>query len=307
MDFRVFAKEHSARIALCEPDERVVQAARTLKDQGLLTPVFVGDRESFSSFGIPVGDIDVTPVDPERFAQEYFDLRKHKGISFEDAAKTAADPAFFSVLLARAGEVDGVVAGATWPTAQTILPALHVLRDGFASSSFVMKTSLGDFVFADCAFNIQPNAEELAQIALSAGLLAEQLGWSPRIALLSFSTVGSASHPDQEKVMQATTRLKGLLAEQGKDWAVYGEVQLDAAIIPEIGKSKGSGGDANVLVFPDLDAGNIGYKLVSRFANAESVGPIMTGFSKPVNDLSRGCTVDEIIDVCCVTAWQAKQ
>lgn len=307
MDFRDFAKEHPARIALCEPDERIVRAARILADQGLCTPVFVGEREAFSECGVPVGDIDVIPIAPERFAQEYVDVRKHKGISLEDAVKTVADPAFFSVLLARSGEVDGVVAGATWPTANTIRPALHVLRGGFASSSFVMKTSLSDFVFADCAFNIQPNPEELAQIAFNAGLLAEQLGWSPRIAMLSFSTVGSASHPDQEKVAQATAYLKQLLSEQHRNWTAYGEVQLDAAIIPAVGKQKGTGGDANVLVFPNLDAGNIGYKLVSRFANAESVGPIMTGFSRPVNDLSRGCTVDEIIDVCCVTAWQAHQ
>lgn len=305
MDFREFAKQHSKRIALCEPDKRIVEAARILVDQGLCTPVFIGDRDDFSQFGIAVDDIDCIPVDADQFAQRYFELRKHKGISLEDAQKTLKDPAFFAVMLALQGEVHGVVAGATWPTANTIRPALHVLREGFASSAFLMKTSLGDFVFADCAFNIQPSAEELSQIGLSAGVLAEKMGFSPRIAMLSFSTIGSASHPDQEKVMHATAHLKQLLSEQGKDWPVYGEVQLDAAINPAIGKQKGAGGDANVLVFPDLNSGNIGYKLVSRFSDSESVGPIMTGFSRPVNDLSRGCTVDEIVDVCCVTAWQA--
>jgi len=307
MDFRSFAQQHPARIALLEADERVVSAARFLADHKLVTPIFVGEREAFSQFGVPVGDIECIAINPERFAQEYFELRKHKGITLEDATRTLADPAFFATMLCKANAVDGVVGGATWPTANTILPALHILRDGLASSFFLMKTSLGEFFFADCAFNVQPSAQDLAHIAFATALASEEMGFSPRIAMLSFSTIGSASHPDQEKVAQATVGLKKLVSENNKSWPVYGEVQLDAAIDPRIGASKGAGGDANVLVFPDLDAGNIGYKLVSRFASATSIGPIMTGFSRPVNDLSRGCTVEEIVDVCCVTAWQAKK
>ncbi len=300
-------------ILLCENDKRIISAVRTLKDEGEIEPVLLGDRALFEetalSAGLSLADITIIPIEPDRFAQKYFDIRKHKGISFDDALKSVSDPAVYGCLLLDSGQVDGLVCGCTWPTSNTLRAALQILRKGLAFSYFIMRAGQGDYLFADCAFNIQPSAQELSQIAYGAGLEAEWIGLKPRIALLSFSTYGSASHPDQKKVSVATALLLSRIKEEGKDWVVGGEIQVDTAMDPETAMIKAPNsplkGNATVMIFPDLDAANIGYKLVQRFTHCEAIGPLISGFRKPVNDLSRGASVQDIIDTCYLTAWQS--
>ncbi len=311
IDFRTAAK--GRRILLCEADPRIVKAAHQLLEEGIVTPILVGETDSFHHIAqaadVSLEGIEIRAIEPAKYADKYHELRKHKGISKEDAEKALADPAFYCTMLLDAKEADGLVCGASWPTANTLRPALQILREGLVSSYFVMRHEKGDYVFSDCALNVQPTAEQLGQIAFLAGKEAERLGLPVRIALLSFSTVGSASHPDQEKVMHATELARKLVADAGKDWKVGGELQLDAAIVPAVGKSKAPDspvqGDATVLVFPDLDAGNIGYKLVQRFGGAQAIGPILTSLRRPVSDLSRGCSAQDVVEVAYVTAWQA--
>lgn len=301
IDFHTRTKDSQKRILFCEEDERVVQAARKVLEHGLV-PVLVGEFADFDVEGLERIDIR-----PETYVDEYFELRKHKGISREDAQQALMDPAFFSCMLLADGKADGLVCGASWPTANTLRPAIHILRDGLASSYFF----IGKRVFADCAINVQPDASQLSEIAINTARAVERFGVSPRIAMLSFSTVGSASHPDQQKVMQAANSVRTYIKEHDLDWVVDGEFQVDAAINPGVAKRKAPDsplqGDANVLIFPDLDAGNIGYKLVQQYTGVDAVGPIITGFSQPVNDLSRGCSVEEIVDVACITAYQSTQ
>lgn len=212
------------------------------------------------------------------------------------------------------GEIDGIVSGAAHPTSRTLLPVIKKvgMQKGISklTSCFIMKTSLGKFVFADCAVQPNPNAKEVSEIAFLSGVFAQSIGLKPNIAMLSFSTNGSAKGELVDKVRQAKTMLQKKLSSRNLDWVVKGEVQLDAAINAEVAKKKGlSGRDAkksNVLVFPDLNSGNIAYKMVSRFANAQAIGPIILGSKRVVNDLSRGCTVDEIIDVHKITRKQIK-
>lgn len=294
------------RVLLCEPDARIVEAAQQLRKEGIVEPVLVGDTQAFSEHGSIEG-IEVIPVKPEQYEHQYYELRKHKDISQEEARKALEDPALYSCMLLRDNQADGLVCGATWPTARTLRAALHTLRKGRAFSYFILRTGQGDYVFADCAFNIQPTAEELAEIAYGAGIETQWLGLPVNIAMLSFSTYGSAKHADQEKVARATQLLKEKAAD--KNWKIGGEMQVDAALDKAVGKSKAPDsqvqGDATVFIFPDLDAANIGYKLVQRFAHDEAVGPIISGLAKPVNDLSRGCTAEEAADTCYVTAWQS--
>lgn len=298
-----FKKEgRGAKILFCEDDERIVKAVQELQEEGTITPILVTNN--------PIQGIECITIKPEEYAEQYYEIRQHKGISLEDARKTLEHPAFYASILLANGRADGLVCGASWPTADTIRPALHVLRKGLASSTMLMETNKGLYVFADCAFNVQPNAAELAQIAINSAEVAQRLGIHPKIAMLSFSTIGSASHPDQKKVADATVLVAEHIAQHQKDWVVSGEYQVDAAMVPSVAEKKAPGqaikGDANVFIFPDLDAGNIGYKLVQRFTDSEAIGPILTGFTKPVNDLSRGCTVNEIKQVAYITAWQAK-
>ena len=311
IDFSEATKNTNKKILFCEADKRVIQAAKQLKAHGL-QPVLVGDEKTYQEaaqdkeqlVGIPI-----LPIKPARYAQEYYELRKHKNISEADAHEALKDPALYSCMLLRAGEAHGLVAGATWPTANTLRPALQTLKKGLASSYFVMQTNKGNYLFADCAINIQPTNQELVQIAINTAQAAQEMGVQPRVALLSFSTVGSASHKEQEKVMQATTALKHHRDEQGLEWAISGEYQVDAALNKEVAARKASNeeiqGDANILIFPDLDAGNIGYKLVQQYSGAQAIGPVITGLTKPVNDLSRGASSQEIYELALITAWQS--
>lgn len=235
-----------------------------------------------------------------------------KGVS---TIKPEASPLSYGLNLLSKGKFDGLVAGALHKTSDVLRGAIRdkeLRGDGLISSFFLMETPLmsagenGAFLFADCAVIPDPNPEKLAAIALSTAKSAEKiLGWEPRVALLSFSTKGSASNSAVEKVRTAVSILK----KKNPGFRFDGELQLDAAIIPDIASSKDPGGDlkgrANILIFPDLNSGNIGYKLTQRFASSRAVGPILQGFSRPVNDLSRGCSVSDIVDVIAFTALQA--
>jgi phosphate acetyltransferase len=296
-------------------DERAIQAARILADQHIVHPVLIGKREAVEAQAAKTGTslAGILLVDPaaspdlDRFGRLFHELRKAKGLSAEEARTTMLHPLFFGAMMVREGMADGSVAGSLSTTGDVLRAAIQVigLADAITvvSSFFVMIFPERLFSFADCAVVPDPTAEQLADIGASTADNHRRLtGETPRVAMLSFSTKGSASHPDVEKVQQATAILK----RKRPDLAVDGELQLDAAIVPKVGQSKAPGspiaGNANVLIFPDLNSGNIGYKLAQRLASAEAVGPVVQGLRKPAFDLSRGCSVSDIVNVAAINA-----
>ena len=319
------AKQNIKTIVLPEAEDiRVLQATERILKEEFANVILVGDDEKANKIakenGVNIEGVRI--VNPsksekyEEYANLLYDLRKHKGMTIEEAKKIALDPVYYGVLMVKAGEADGLVSGAAHSTSDTLRPALQILKTAegtkLVSAFFLMvvpncKYGDGNFVFADCGLNANPSIEELEQIAISSAKSYRQLVQKdPKIAMLSYSTYGSAVRSElTEKTIQATNLIK----TNNPDLDVDGELQLDAAIVPEVAKSKAPGskvaGQANVLVFPDLNAGNIGYKLVQRMANAEAYGPLCQGIAKPVNDLSRGCSSDDIVGVVAITALQA--
>ncbi len=320
------AKKHQVRIVLPEGDEpRTLEAANIILRDKIAKLTLIGDpaviRQMAAANGyehIEEATIFNPKTDPKmaEYAGLLYELRKAKGMTEEEAAKKAQDPLYLGCLMIKNGDADGELAGARGTTADTIRPAFQILKTkpgvGIVSGAFLMftpATELGEggfLVFADCAVNPCPNATELAQIAVSTAETARTLaGIEPRVAMLSFSTKGSAKHELVDKVTEATR----IAHELAPELALDGELQADAALIEKVGVLKAPGsavaGKANVLVFPDLQAGNIGYKLVERFSGANAIGPILQGIAAPVNDLSRGCKVDDIVQMVIITANQA--
>lgn len=318
------AKLNKKKIVLPETmDLRILEATDKIIKEDIADIILIGNKEEIAKKSINFDISKVKIIDPstseltEKFIDKLYELRKEKGMTKEQAKELLLnDYMYYACMLVKEGYADGAVSGACHSTANTLRPALQILKTSpdvkLVSAFFLMVVpnceygSNGTFLFADSGLEQNPDPEKLANIAKTSAdsfkLLTET---EPLVAMLSHSTKGSANHPDVDKVIEATNIAK----QNYPNYQIDGELQLDAAIVPEIAKSKAPNsnvaGYANVLVFPDLDAGNIGYKLVQRLANAEAYGPITQGISKPINDLSRGCTADDIVGVVAITALQA--
>lgn len=319
---RTRAKQDKKKIVLPEgADERVVKAAAIAVSEGFADIVLLGNKDEIAKFGIDLAGVEI--VDPANCAKraEYanllYEIRKNKGMTPEEADKLLDKPSYFGTMMVKSGDCDGMVCGAVTSTQDVWRPVLQVIktRPGIkvASSCFVMEVpgcdfgNNGTFIFADCALNPDPTAEELAEIAIAAADSAKVLcEMEPKIAMLSYSTLGSGKGPNVDKVKEATAIAKAKAPELDLD----GELQADAALVPSVASKKCPdskvAGQANVLVFPDLNAGNIAYKLVQRLAKAEAIGPISQGVALPVNDLSRGCSAEDVANVVAITAIQAQ-
>ena len=317
------AKANRKRIVLPETeDRRTYEAAAQILAEDFADIIFIGSEEEVKA---GAGDLDVSKaivVDPKTsdktaaYIDKLVELRQSKGMTVEEATKLMTENyTYYGVMMVKMGDADGMVSGACHSTADTLRPSLQILKTApgtkLVSSFFVMCVpdcefgNNGTFVFSDCGLNQNPTAEELAAIAESSAASYKQLiGDEPVVAMLSYSSYGSAKHDDVTKVQEATKLAK----EANPDLALDGELQLDAAIVPSVGQSKAPGskvaGHANTLIFPNLDAGNIGYKLVQRLAKAEAYGPMTQGIAAPVNDLSRGCSAEDIVGVVAITAVQ---
>jgi phosphate acetyltransferase len=320
------AQEDKKRIVLPEgEEERTIRASEIIKNNSLAEVVLVGNKSAIQTkaadFGVNLSGIEI--VDPktskktDTYAKEFYELRKHKGMTLEKASQTMQDTMYFGTMMVKMNDADGLVSGAIHTTGDLLRPGMQIIKTApgikVVSSFFIMELPNKEYgedgllLFADCAVNPSPNSEELASIAISTAENAKLLcKFEPKVAMLSFSTMGSAKHELVDKVVKATEIAKNARP----DLHIDGELQLDAAIVPSVGKLKAPSstvaGNANVLVFPDLQSGNIGYKLVQRFAKAQAIGPVSQGFAKPINDLSRGCSVEDIVNVVAVTAVQAQ-
>ena len=322
------AKQEIKTIVLPEAEDiRTLKATEQVLKEGYAKIILVGNEEEIKQ-NAKTNNINITGatiVDPsnsekkEEYVNWLYELRKHKGMTMEKAQELVNDPVYFGMLMVKdeKSKADGLVSGAIHSTADTLRPALQILKTApntkLVSAFFVMEVpncelgEKGTFVFGDCGLNENPDDEALSEIAISSSKSFKQLvGKEPKVAMLSYSTYGSAKSELTQKVINATQKVK----EKEPELLVDGELQLDSAIIPEVAKLKAPNspikGEANVLIFPDLNAGNIGYKLVQRLAKAEAYGPICQGIAKPVNDLSRGCSSTDIAGVVAITAVQAQ-
>jgi phosphate acetyltransferase len=314
-NIRTNAKKNLKKIVLPEGNEqRIVDAAVYLATEEIAAPILLGNEsEIHKKTKSLTKDLDsITVIDPlnhprfDEFSEIYYQLRKHKGITIDEAKKIMRDPLYSGAMMLRENMAAGAVAGSINTTGDVLRAAIHICglapNIDVVSSCFLMVLPKGEILtFADCAVIPDPTPEQLANIAISSANTHQKLsGEHPKVAMLSFSTKGSARHPLADKVIQATEAIKRI----NPDLIVDGELQFDAAYISEIGSRKAPGspvaGKANVFIFPDLNAANIGYKMVERLAGATAVGPVIQGLAKPYNDLSRGCSVDDIINVAAI-------
>ena len=312
------AKSKKKTIVLPEgEDPRTIEAAKKIVEEDLANLIILGDPATIDVPGVTVID-PRTAEKKQAYAEKFAELRAKKGVTLPEALEQMNDATYFGTMMVKMGDADGLVSGACHSTANTLRPALQILKTApgtkLVSAFFIMCTKSPEFgadgtlLFADCGLNINPNADELSEIALASAesWKAFMPGEEPKVAMLSFSTMGSAKGDVPTKVQEAVK----LANEKNPELALDGDLQLDAALVQSVADLKAPqskvAGNANILVFPDLEAGNIGYKLVQRFGGAEAYGPVLQGIAKPVNDLSRGCSADDIVGVVAITAVQAQ-
>lgn len=297
-------------------DERILVAASRLAEEKIVQPILIGNTDEMKELAtkLKVSTDGIEMYDPESYEEmdsmvaSFVERRKGKSTE-EQARELLKNVNYFGTMLVHMGKAHGLVSGAAHSTGDTVRPALQIIKTkpGVAKTSGVFIMVRGDekYVMADCAINISPNSQDLAEIAIESAKTAALFEIEPKIAMLSFSTKGSAKSPEVDKVIEATAIAKEMAPELTLD----GEFQFDAAFVPSVAESKAPGatikGDANVFVFPSLEAGNIGYKIAQRLGGFDAVGPILQGLNMPVNDLSRGCSVDDVYKLCLITAAQA--
>lgn len=319
------AKQHYKTIVLPEGEDlRVLKAAHIINKDKICKIIILGDeaqiKADFAKNGWDLTGIELinpaTSPRLEEYASLLFELRKSKGMTEEEAKKTALIPNYFGTLMIKSGHADGMVSGANHSTADTVRPALQIIKsahkDRAVSSFLVMVSNDKPYVFSDCAITINPSAKELADIALETSISAAKFGFEPKVAMLSFSTYGSGKGEQVDKVVEATRLAKeALQSDEFKNMKIEldGELQTDAALDMVVARKKAPAshvaGNANVLIFPNLEAGNIGYKLLQRLGGCEAYGPMLQGLNAPVNDLSRGAFAEDIVGVIAITALQA--
>ena len=312
------AKADKKTIVLPEgEDPRTIEAAKKIVEEDLANLVVLGNPDEIQIDGVTVID-PRTAEKKQAYAEKFAELRAKKGVTLPEALEQMNDATYFGTMMVKMGDADGLVSGACHSTANTLRPALQILKTApgtkLVSAFFIMCTKSPEFgadgtlLFADCGLNINPNADELSEIALASAesWKAFMPDEEPKVAMLSFSTMGSAKGDVPTKVQEAVK----LANEKNPELALDGDLKLDAALVQSVADLKAPNssvaGNANILVFPDLEAGNIGYKLVQRFGGAEAYGPVLQGIAKPVNDLSRGCSADDIVGVVAITAVQAQ-
>lgn len=309
-------KEKNRSIVFPESlDDRILNAVAKLSAEKILTPILIGERDKIMSkekeLGIHLNGCRI--MNPKNYSRlhemvELFVQRRNGKVTFEQAQILLQDQNYFSTMLVYLDEADGMISGAVHATSDTVRPALQIIKtkDGISKTSglFIMSRGEETYVFADCAINIAPTSQDLAEIAVTSAKTAEIFGLTPRVALLSFSTKGSAKSPETDKVIEALKIAK----EMEPDVIIDGEFQFDAAFVPSVAKKKAPyssiKGNANVFIFPNLEAGNIGYKIAQRLGQFEAIGPILQGLNKPVNDLSRGCNSEDVYKLAIITAMQ---
>lgn len=297
-------------------DERILKAAVRLQQENLVEPVFLGAAEEIQKAALAAGvtTSQIKILDPNNYSDfeqmvDAFVERRHGKNTKEQAQKMLRDPNYFGTMLVFLGQVDGMVSGAVHPTGDTVRPALQIIKvkPGLTrtSGAFIMQKDDQRYLFADCAININPNSQELAEIAVTSAKTAQLFDIDPKVALLSFSTKGSAKSDEVTKVAEAAK----LAQQMDPDFALDGELQFDAAFVPKVAQQKAPNsavaGQATVFVFPELQSGNIGYKIAQRFGGFEAIGPVLQGLNKPVSDLSRGCNEEDVYKLSLITAAQA--
>ena len=323
---RMNAKKDLKTVVLAEgEDERVVKAAKIAVDEGFAKIILLGNKDKVLSLadskGLDINKIDI--IDPKtsgklnEYADLLYQLRKRRGMDEETAFNTALNPLYFAALMVKSGDADGMVCGAITPSADVMRSALQVIKTApdseLVSTTFLMNMPTDDgsdnvFAFADCVVNVNPNVYEVADIAVTTAKTFKQfVGEEPRVAMLSYTTYGADTNTVIRKMQEAAYFAKRNCPELKIDGEMQLDVAIDESLAKRIIKNSAVGGRANVLIFPDLNSGNICYKIVQRLCGAEAIGPIMQGLAKPVNDLSRGCVAEEIANVIAITAIQAAQ
>lgn len=316
------ARLNPGRIVFPETfDQRTLRAVDIILKKGTAKPILFGNKtkltQEFKKLGLnpDISKLEFVECDGNKkcefYANQLFELRKTRGMTLEEAQKLVKNYNYFGIMMVKNGEADGLISGSTTSTADLLRPALQIIKtkERFhkVSAFFFMVFENRLLLFADCAVNIEPSSHELAEIAIDTAQTAKRFGVTPRIAMLSFSTNGSARHPNSDRVHEAAQMVRHFRP----DLICEGEMQVDAALVPEVCARKFPNslvpGNANILIFPNLDAANISYKLAERLGNAHAIGPILQGLQKPINDLSRGCSVDDIVHLAAITSIEAQE